>query len=720
MREEFLFHNKKDISIDNSGVKRHDKRTLSFGDSAFWVSLVQALKKLAVSKFLVSLFVVLAILFLTLLFVYKNIKPFYVLELGEPVPSANVFLRTGGYGAVYVSDLGKVDISAEGTHLLRLSYGGSDRYVFLIIRDNIAPSAESKELNISIDESLEITDILYNINDNSRIFASWVSKPKFGTAGKYHAKIKLRDEYGNKNIVNTAVNIRAVVDEFEYEAGTDFPQLADILLVARDDAVFVSKPTDSELKTPGTYRLVTEIDGKKYSTDFHVKDTVAPFVKLKPLLVEPGKEPEFDLLIDSAEDATDLKFEYETELDVNKTGVYPVTVTVSDLGKNSVSIEGEIVVAHGLEIEARTEPLTAEELAPILAVSPEEISFCESLVPNKPGSNLFNVKLNGEEVTFAVLVSDTVAPTAVVKPIESFACYPLEAEDFVSEIVDATKVEVSFVNEPDFKLQGTQDVEILLRDLGGNETRLSTTLTLHPDTEAPVIYNVKDRFAYVGGNVFYLEDIWVEDNADSDVQIEVKKPSVNPYKEGQYAVTYIARDKAGNESTKSCNFIFIPQKVSDEKLEALRDEVYDKIFKEGMSIAQKARAIFDYVFNNLAYVNSSDKSDWKSEAYRGLTQGRGDCFTFYSTSYFLLSGIDCELMSVSRLGGATEHYWCYVNLGNGWYHFDPCNVGTGAGGYGFMRTSQEILTRGPYYWRFDESMLPQSASEPFAQTDLGK
>ena len=34
-------------------------------------------------------------------------------------------------------------------------------------------------------------------------------------------------------------------------------------------------------------------------------------------------------------------------------------------------------------------------------------------------------------------------------------------------------------------------------------------------------------------------------------------------------LTYIARDKAGNTSTKSCNFIFIPQKVSDEMLRRL-------------------------------------------------------------------------------------------------------------------------------------------------------
>lgn len=721
MHEESLFHNKRTISLNKAEPKnRCIKQIMGSGASVFWTALAQSLKKVFFSKLLASLFAVLALLFSAALLIYKDIRPFYVLELGEPIPSANVFLKANGRGARYASDLGGIDINSEGTHMIKVSYAGEDRYVLFMVRDTTAPSAESSELNISIDDRLEITDVIYNINDNSRIFASWVSKPKFGKAGRYTAKIKLRDEYGNVNTLNTVVNIRAVVDEIEYEAGSDFPELHEVLLVERDDAVFVHKPSDSELKTPGLYRLTTKIDGKKYNTDFYVKDTVEPKLELKPMLVSPGEEPEFELLIKNAEDATELKFEYETDLDVNKPGIYPVIVTATDLGNNSVSVEGSIAVTHSLELEARTEPLTAEEVSSVMGVSPENIVFTETVVPNKPGTNIFHLNLNGEETIFAVLVKDTVAPAATAVPVEWYACYPVDARSFVSNIADATEVKVSFVNEPDFNLLGTQNVELLLRDAGGNESRLSTTLTLYPDIDPPVLYNVRDRFAYVNGNVFYLEDIWVEDNADRDVQIEVQKPTVNPHKEGQYAVTYIARDKAGNTSTKSCNFIFIPQKVSDEMLETVRNEIYAKIFTDGMSTAQQARAIFNYIFHNIAYVNSSDKSDWKAEAYRGLTQGQGDCFTFYSASYLLLSGIDCELMSVTRLGGSTDHFWCYVNLGNGWYHFDACNVGAGASGYCFMRTSYEILFRGPYYWGFDESMLPPSATVPFAQTELGK
>ena len=55
-----------------------------------------------------------------------------------------------------------------------------------------------------------------------------------------------------------------------------------------------------------------------------------------------------------------------------------------------------------------------------------------------------------------------------------------------------------------------------------------------------------------------------------------------------------------------------------------------------MSVPEQAYAIFDYCYSNIIYTGTSDKTDWKSEAYRGLTEGVGDCFTFYSASYALL------------------------------------------------------------------------------------
>ena len=72
------------------------------------------------------------------------------------------------------------------------------------------------------------------------------------------------------------------------------------------------------------------------------------------------------------------------------------------------------------------------------------------------------------------------------------------------------------------------------------------------------------------------------------------------------------------------------------------DKVIGEIITDDMSVPEQAYAIFDYCYSNIIYTGTSDKTDWKSEAYRGLTEGVGDCFTFYSASYALLQKIDCR------------------------------------------------------------------------------
>ena len=50
----------------------------------------------------------------------------------------------------------------------------------------------------------------------------------------------------------------------------------------------------------------------------------------------------------------------------------------------------------------------------------------------------------------------------------------------MSDVQDATTVSVVFAEAPDFGKWGEQGVVILLSDMGGNITRLETTLFINP------------------------------------------------------------------------------------------------------------------------------------------------------------------------------------------------------------------------------------------------
>ena len=183
-------------------------------------------------------------------------------------------------------------------------------------------------------------------------------------------------------------------------------------------------------------------------------------------------------------------------------------------------------------------------------------------------------------------------------------------------------------------------------------------------------------------------------------------------KAGTYDVTYTATDHEGNSSSVTVKFTFIERTVTEEQLKQAVKAVTDKIFTPDMTPAEQALAVFNYCYDNITYWGDSNKQDLCGEAYRGLTKGVGDCYTFYAATYILLQEIDCQVLSVERMNGKTQHFWCLVNLGTGWYHFDTCNVGPQHYKC-FMKMNSDVAPLSPQYWVFDKSLYPEVAPTPF-------
>ncbi len=97
-----------------------------------------------------------------------------------------------------------------------------------------------------------------------------------------------------------------------------------------------------------------------------------------------------------------------------------------------------------------------------------------------PGEYQINVKSGLFSHECTLYVRDTIAPVGSVSPVELGYGQICRPDDFVSDIQDATTVSVVFAEAPDFGKWGEQGVVILLSDMGGNITRLETTLFINP------------------------------------------------------------------------------------------------------------------------------------------------------------------------------------------------------------------------------------------------
>lgn len=342
-------------------------------------------------------------------------------------------------------------------------------------------------------------------------------------------------------------------------------------------------------------------------------------------------------------------------------GIVFLILTSSKVKKEVVVEAGSTTVDSTLFAKKESDQCTL-----VTQLTSEELS--------KIGTYDVVVKLNGKEYKSKVIVQDTTAPSCTIEEKEAWINEAIEASHFASDIKDVTTVTVSYVNEPDFSKEGTQDVEIVLEDEGNNKTNYKTKLTVKKDTEAPTFVGVSDIQVYIGETVSYKKNVTVEDNKDENLTFTVDNSKVNLSKAGTYEVTYTSKDTAGNEASKTIKVV-VKEKpanyVDEATVNALADEVLNSILTDGMTDKQKIKAIYTYVRGHVSYRDGHDKPGYVIAAYNGLKKRQGDCYVYWATSKVLLTRANIKNMDIKKSDTTKSgHYWNLVDIGEGWYHFD--------------------------------------------------
>ena len=672
-------------------------------------------------KWAVVLLCVIAALAIIAVFVvfviYGGFRLWVCAELGDGAPDASAFLKDGGK-ASYVT---KPDVSLEdeGSYVLTVKADGKERKVLLIVRDTKAPEAKSADPVITIDDEIGPMAAVKDVKDATKVTAKWKAQPNFGTAGVYKAAVELSDENGNSRTLNVKVTILGAADVVEYEAGTPHPKLEDFMVVEREDAKLVTDLDGDDIKwdVPGEYKVSVEFDGKTYDSTLKVVDTVAPKPDAVPAAVLKGGTLTTDDFVLGCDDATAVSYEFINEPATSTVGTVPCTIKATDLGGNKTEVQTTAVICDEIiEFEAQNDEATEADILAKLSGYAGYKMQSRAFSLTELGAHEVVLTSGENSVTVAAVVKDTTAPTAEGIECPCSTGYYCDAINFVTNIVDMSRVTARFETEPDWDTEGRQDVVIILRDCSGNETKVNAVAVIAPDKTAPVIYAAIDRTCYVGEAVAYFKEVFATDNADPEPKLTVDKSKVDAKTPGTYPVTYTATDENGNSSSVTVQYTFVERTISREQLDAAIDEVFAEIFTDGMTPTEQAYAIFNYCYDHIIYTGTSNKEDLYGEAYRGITQGVGDCYTFYAASYCMLEKIDCQLLSVERLNGKTQHFWCLVNLGTGWYHFDPCNVGPQHYRC-FMKMNSDLEPLSPQYWRYDHSLYPDVETTPFVAPD---
>lgn len=337
------------------------------------------------------------------------------------------------------------------------------------------------------------------------------------------------------------------------------------------------------------------------------------------------------------------------------------------------------------------------------------------------GCHTLRIRTGGKERNVLMIVEDTKAPAVVLKDVDIWLGDSVSPEQFVSSTDDVSPLVVKYSNgEPNLALPGQQLVYLEIADICGNTAPFTAArLNIAKDEEPPVISGAKDRVVVIGESVSYKSGVTAIDNRDGEVSIKVDSSAVDPTKTGSYQVIYTAVDKNGNVAEKTVTFKFGSQEELDIdiELESRVEKVAKKIFKPGMTDAEKARAIYDWCRNNIGYSGHADKGNWKKAAITGFKKRSGDCYTYFACSKALFEycGIEnIDVVKVRNSSSESRHYWSLVDVGTGYYHFDATPR---VGGFnGFMRTDKQIKnysSKNKNSHRFDASLYPATPTESF-------
>ena len=635
-----------------------------------------------------------------LLWAYHGISPVVYGEYGEDVPSVTAFCQKDD--AFLLTD---ESCTALGRHMVQVITRFRVVPCWLIVQDTVAPTAVPVTVDFPSGYEPTPDQFISDLKDADRVGVSFAQDYDFSPAGEQTVVIQLEDGSGNVNEVQATALVRSTVDRVTMEAGAPIPAV-DPFLTEGFHGELLDTITDHMMRTPGEYVLRIQCPENKriFTTVLAIQDTVAPAATGQLLVLAPGETAAPEAFLTDAADETALQYTFLQTPDPDSREIQNILIRVTDAGGNTADVPAQVLYSSlgRVTVEAKNGLLTGADID-----RPE--AEPEGFMANTLGNYPVRVRLtDGVEIALVTVV-DTVAPVLTLQEKPFYTRHAYTPQELVN-VADATNVALSFVQAPDQDSDQPQTFSVQAVDAAGNETTATFPLTLAVDDTPPVLYGVVNRTGYVNEPIAYLAEAYAEDDVDGRVDMTVES-GVLLSRKGKYTVTYTATDRSGNTASKSCTYTLVEPTVTDEQVRQMAQAILADIITPDMVTAEKLKAVFDYVRGRVHYTGSSNKKDWRQEAVRGYEDGRGDCFTVYSLTRALLDELQVPYMSVTRKGSSTHHYWVIVNIGTGWYHFDPL-ISSVHKHRCFMWTNQQCKVKA-YFWRFYEENFPPIATEPF-------
>lgn len=188
-------------------------------------------------------------------------------------------------------------------------------------------------------------------------------------------------------------------------------------------------------------------------------------------------------------------------------------------------LEAQPKVVKAVTIEAGTQVVDVNNFI-LNDRSGSFVTDINGLNMNMPGVYEIQIQVNKRVHTSNLEIVDTIPPKADPVSVTTLKDEQVQAINFVDNIVDATDVKVTFINEPDTSIPGEKIVKIAVEDSGRNHIVVDSKLT---------VLDVKSSIRVEAGTMIDVKPTDFVDNDDLQVRIlsdlselDISKPTVHP------------------------------------------------------------------------------------------------------------------------------------------------------------------------------------------------
>lgn len=171
---------------------------------------------------------------------------------------------------------------------------------------------------------------------------------------------------------------------------------------------------------------------------------------------------------------------------------------------------------------------------------------------NQTGKYTMTYTYNNIETVITVEIIDTKIPDLKVKELTIDLGMKVDASDLIKGSYDFKRTTVNFKKNYDFNQVGDYQVELNICHQNKCIIKKTVVHVDNKDTVAPKIDGVRNLTVLKDTDIDLLSSVSVSDNQDDHPTLTIGSSNLDVSKEGNYVITYIAKDRSSNISKETC------------------------------------------------------------------------------------------------------------------------------------------------------------------------